>query len=235
MQACTALVAKENKTAVGYLRVSTSRQGQRGNGLEAQRSAIESFAQSEGFQIDQWVTEIETGKGADALSRRPKLAEALKAARKLKAPVVVSKLDRLSRDVAFISGLMSEKVPFIVTELGSDVDPFVLHLFAAMSEKERRMISTRTREALQSLKRKGKKLGNRTNLHEAQQKGAQGNVEAANAFANATLPIIEAYQRQGLTVRAIAEELNRRGLPTMRGGQWYDSTVVKLLQRVRGR
>jgi len=234
MQACTELVAAAvNKTAVGYLRVSTSRQGQRGNGLEAQRSSIESFARSEGFMIDQWVTEVETGTGADALNRRPKLAEALKAARKLKAPVIVSKLDRLSRDVAFISGLMAEKVPFIVTELGPDVDPFVLHLFAAMSEKERRMISTRTREALQALKRKGKTLGNRTNLREAQEKGAQGNVEAANAFAHATLPIIETYQRQGLTVREIASELNKRGLPTMRGGQWYDSTVVKLVQRVR--
>ena len=80
MQACTELVAAAvNKTAVGYLRVSTSRQGQRGNGLEAQRSSIESFARSEGFMIDQWVTEVETGKGADALNRRPKLAEALKA------------------------------------------------------------------------------------------------------------------------------------------------------------
>jgi DNA invertase Pin-like site-specific DNA recombinase len=135
--------------------------------------------------------------------------------------------------VAFISGLMSEKVPFIVTELGSDVDPFVLHLFAAMSEKERRMISTRTREALQAKKARGEKLGNRINLHEAQEKGAQGNVEAANAFALATLPIIETYQLQGPTVRAIAEELNKRGLPTMRGGQWYDSIVVKLLRRVK--
>jgi len=112
MQACPTL--SETKKAVGYLRVSTAGQGQRGNGIEAQRASIESFARSEGFVIDLWVSEIETGKGADALTKRPKLAEALKAARRLKAPVIVSKLDRLSRDVAFISGLMSERVPFVV-------------------------------------------------------------------------------------------------------------------------
>ena len=139
MQACPTL--SETKKAVGYLRVSTAGQGQRGNGIEAQRASIESFARSEGFVIDLWVSEIETGKGADALTKRPKLAEALKAARRLKAPVIVSKLDRLSRDVAFISGLMSERVPFVVAELGADVDPFVLHLFAALGEKERKTSS----------------------------------------------------------------------------------------------
>ena len=99
------------------------------------------------------MTEVETGKGSNALSRRPKLALALQTARKLKSPVIVSKLDRLSRDVAFISGLMAERVPFLVSELGADVDPFVLHLFAALAEKERALISSRTREALQAVKR----------------------------------------------------------------------------------
>jgi DNA invertase Pin-like site-specific DNA recombinase len=103
---------------------------------------------------------VETGKGADALDRRPPLKAALAAARKLKCHVAVAKLDRLSRDVHFISGLMAHKVPFMVAELGPDVDPFVLHLFAALAEKERPLISTRTRQALSSAKARGVALGN---------------------------------------------------------------------------
>jgi DNA invertase Pin-like site-specific DNA recombinase len=219
------------KSAVGYVRVSTRDQGVRGNGLEAQREAIERFAASEGFTVVQWVQEIETGKGFDAMERRPKLAEALRLARKLKAPVIVSKLDRLSRDVAFVARLMAERVFFITVEAGLGADPFNLHIRAAMAEEERRRIGQRTKDALAVLKRRGVKLGNRTNLRTAQRKGALGNIAAANAFAVATLPIIEAYQQRGMTVREIAEELNRRSLPTLRGGQWYDSTVVKLVQR----
>src|SRR5947209_17399126 len=104
--------------------------------------------------------EVETGKGSDALDRRPQLKAALAAARKLKCPVVVAKLDRLSRDVHFISGLMAHRVPFVVAELGPDVDPFVLHLYAALAEKERALISGRTKAALTAAKAKGVKLGN---------------------------------------------------------------------------
>jgi DNA invertase Pin-like site-specific DNA recombinase len=103
------------KAAIAYVRVSTQGQGRSGLGLEAQREAIARFAEAEGFAVAVTFTEVETGKGADALERRPKLAAAIKAARKLKGPVIVSKLDRLSRDVHFISGLMAHKVPFIVT------------------------------------------------------------------------------------------------------------------------
>jgi DNA invertase Pin-like site-specific DNA recombinase len=104
--------------------------------------------------------EFETGKGADALDRRPQLAAALKLAKKRKAEIVLAKLDRQSRDVAFISGLMAQRVPFIVAELGSDVDPFMLHVYAALAEKERRLISERTRAALAAAKARGKRLGN---------------------------------------------------------------------------
>src|SRR5450631_2992448 len=107
------------KNAIAYERVSTVGQGKSGLGLEAQREAIERFAKAEGFRIVETFTEVETAKG-DVLTRRPKLAAALNAARKLKAPVVVAKLDRLSRDVHFVSGLMAERVPFIVAELGPD-------------------------------------------------------------------------------------------------------------------
>jgi len=125
--------------AISYVRVSTSQQGRSGLGLEAQQSAVSDFCKREGIDLNGEYIEIETGKGSDALDRRPNLAAALKEAKKQGAHIIVSKLDRLSRDVHFISGLMSERVPFLVAELGPDVDPFVLHLYAALSEKERQM------------------------------------------------------------------------------------------------
>src|ERR1700722_12157037 len=133
--------------AVAYIRVSTGKQAKSGLGLEAQTEAIRAFAKTEGYKIAGSFEEHESGKGADALDRRPQLAAAIKAARKAGGPVIVSKLDRLSRDAHFISGLMAHKVPFIVTELGADTDPFILHLFAALAEKERALISKRTRGA----------------------------------------------------------------------------------------
>jgi DNA invertase Pin-like site-specific DNA recombinase len=128
-------------------------------GLEAQRDAIERFAAGEGCTLSRVFVEVETGKGADALERRPKLAAALAEARKSGGAVVVAKLDRLSRDVHFISGLMAQRVPFLVAELGADVDPFVLHLFAALAEKERAMIAERTRAGLRAARERGVKLG----------------------------------------------------------------------------
>src|SRR6267154_2260758 len=147
------------KTAIAYTRVSTAQQGKSGLGLEAQQAALVRFAEAEGFDLVQTFEEVETGKGADALNRRPQLAAALKAAKKMKSPIIVAKLDRLSRDVHFISGLMAYKTPLIVAELGADADPFMLHLYAAIAEKERRMISQRTRDALASRKTTGMKLG----------------------------------------------------------------------------
>src|SRR3954465_1762139 len=109
---------------VSYLRVSSDQQGKSGLGIEAQRFAVERFAAEHGYEIVETFQEVETGKGSDALERRPQLAAALKRAKGLHRPVLVAKLDRLSRDVAFISGLMAQKVPFIVAELGADTDPF---------------------------------------------------------------------------------------------------------------
>lgn len=122
------------KPIVAYLRVSTVQQGRSGLGLEAQREAIVRFAEAKGYCLVGEVVEVETGKGADARDRRPQLAAALTHARKAKCPVVVAKLNRLSRDVHFISGLMSKRVPFVVVALGADVDPFMLHIYAAMAE-----------------------------------------------------------------------------------------------------
>src|SRR5271169_6908394 len=158
---------------VSYIRVSTGKQGKSGLGIEAQRAAIAHFATAEGREVLAEFVEVETGKGADALDRRPKLAEALAKARKAKAPVVVAKLCRLSRDVAFISGLMAQHVPFFVTELGADADPFMLHIYAALAEKERALIADRTRAALAAKKAQGVRLGNPTNLAAAGAKGAE--------------------------------------------------------------
>src|SRR6202790_4088239 len=146
-------------TVITYIRVSTSQQGRSGLGIEAQRQTLAQFAKAEGFTTTREFVEGETGKGSDALDRRPQLKAALAAARKLRCHVAVAKLDRLSRDVHFVSGLMAHKVPFLVAELGPDVDPFVLHLFAALAEKERSLISTRTRQALAAAKARGITLG----------------------------------------------------------------------------
>ncbi len=217
---------------VSYIRVSTGKQGKSGLGIEAQREAIARFAAVEGCEILAEVVEVETGKGSDALDRRPKLAEALAKARKAKAAVVVAKLCRLSRDVAFIAGLMAQRVPFIVAELGADADPFMLHVYAALAEKERAMISDRTRAALAAKKAQGASLGNKTNLGEAQALGVSAIQAAADAFAANVLPVVRQLQASGITTtRAIAEALNARGIRTARGGEWHGSTVRNLLAR----
>src|SRR5213595_1846362 len=178
---------------ITYIRVSTSGQGRSGLGIEAQRHALAQFVQAEGYSVAREFVEIETGKGANALDRRPQLKAALAAARKLRCHVAVAKLDRLSRDVHFISGLMAHRVPFLVAELGPDVDPFILHLFAALAEKERALIATRTKAALAAAKARGVKLGG-PNLGQAR-KVALATIEAmADRHAANVVPIIREMQ-----------------------------------------
>ena len=145
--------------AVTYIRVSRESQARSGLGIEAQRAIVKQFLDAQGIEELAVLEEVETGKGADALDRRPKLAAALALARKAKCPIVVAKLDRLSRDVHFISGLMAHKVPFIVAELGPDIDPFMLHIYAAVAEKERALISARTKAALAAKRAQGARYG----------------------------------------------------------------------------
>jgi DNA invertase Pin-like site-specific DNA recombinase len=220
------------RSAVSYLRVSTASQGRSGLGIDAQRDAIVRFAETEGFAIVAEHVEIETAKGADALDRRPILRGALAQARKAKCPVLVAKLDRLSRDVAFIANLMVQRVPFIVTELGADADPFMLHIYAALAEKERALIAARTRAALAQRKAQGVLLGNRTNYAEAAAKGRAVNTAVAGAFARNVLPVIRQIQASGITsLRGIARALDARGIATARGGAWEARTVANLLRR----
>jgi DNA invertase Pin-like site-specific DNA recombinase len=209
------------KPAVAYIRTSTARQTL---GLDAQAAALDRFAQAEGFNIVATFSEQETGKGADALARRPKLKEALKVAGKHKAPILVAKLDRLSRDVHFISGLMTHKTPFIVADLGADTDPFMLHIYAALAEKERRMISERTKAGLAAARANGKKLGG-TNAKSIEIR------DAARKRAEELAPVFA--ELAGMSLLAMADELNKRGIETPTGGKWYAQTVKRVLARVR--
>jgi DNA invertase Pin-like site-specific DNA recombinase len=215
---------------IAYLRVSTQRQHRSGLGLDAQRTTIERFAAAESLTILAEYVEAETGKGSDALDRRPQLAAALAAAKAAKCSVVVAKLDRLSRDVAFVAGLMAQRVPFVVAELGRDADPFMLHLYAALAEKERRLISERTKAALAA--KKAASLGNPTNLALAGAIGRAASVAAADQLAKSLALILESVRAEGaLTLRSIAAALNRRGIKAPRGGNWYPSSVSNLLSR----
>jgi DNA invertase Pin-like site-specific DNA recombinase len=224
-------LAVQSTPLVTYVRVSTSGQGRSGLGIEAQRHALTQFATAEGYEVVREFVEVETGKGSDALDRRPQLKAALAAARKLRCHVAVAKLDRISRDVHFISGLMAHKVPLVVAELGADVDPFVLHLFAALAEKEHALISTRTRQALSAAKARGVTLGN-PKLHVARKSAKEAVRAEADRYAANVLPIIREAQKAGArTLRQIAEALNARGIPTARGGQWHAQSVANILAR----
>jgi len=208
---------------IAYYRVSTPRQGRSGLGLDAQRAAVRQFAENESLTILAEHVEIETARGADALERRPELAKALNAARKHKCAVLVAKLDRLSRDVCFISALMAQHVPFIVAELGRNADPFMLHIYAALAEQERRMISERTRQALAAARERGVVLGNA--------KQALANKNESVARAESLRPLLA--RMSGLSARAIAAELTMQRVPTVRGAGWSAKTVLRVMERLR--
>src|SRR3954454_19792215 len=201
--------------AVAYYRVSTRQQHRSGLGIEAQRATVSRFAETESLTLIAEFVEAETGKGADAFDRRPQLAAALAAARTAKCSILVSKLDRLSRDVAFVAGLMAQRVPFMVAELGRDADPFMLHLYAALAEKERHLISERTKAALAIRKASGTKLGNPVNIREAGAMG-RGTLEAAaDDHARSLLSVLRTVRNEGsITLAAITSAFNERRIPT---------------------
>jgi DNA invertase Pin-like site-specific DNA recombinase len=148
--------------------------------------------------------------------------------------VIVSKLDRLSRDVAFVSGLMAQRVPFIVAELGRDADPFMLHLYAALAEKERRLISERTRAALAVRKASGARLGNPTNIAMAGEAGRASSIACADEFAAKLAPVLRAIRAGGAKgFGAIASALNERNIPTARSSRWHVSSVANLVARTQ--
>jgi DNA invertase Pin-like site-specific DNA recombinase len=211
------------KAAISYRRLSKERSGRPGLGLEAQEAAIAAFCAVEGFQIIGDFVEVETGKGYDALERRPQLAAAMAEAKKAKAPIIVAKLDRLSRNVAFIAGLMEKRVPFVVCSLGVNVDPFMLHIYAAFAEKERNEIAARTKAALAAAKVRGIKLGAPPHVNQAQ-------AEAAQAYAESLREIVWPYRH--VSSRRLARLLNSRGLLSPAGKPWQSRNVDRLVQRL---
>jgi DNA invertase Pin-like site-specific DNA recombinase len=220
------------KTAIGYMRVSSQEQGRSGLGLLAQRQAIEDFASAHGTTITEWRQDIQTGKGADALNQRPGLRAALAAAKRVKGPLIVAKLDRLARNSHFITGLMEERVRFVVTML-PDADPFTLQIYAALAEKEGELISERTRAALA---RSPKKLGMAGKTRAAQvairSLAAVAKQAAADARAESARPHIEFALKGGVSLKQAAQILNDRNIKSLMGGRWHAPSVLKAARRL---
>lgn len=212
------------KNAVAYYRVSTDRQGKSGLGLEAQAEAVQNYVLANGYNLSGAFTEIESGRK----NNRPQLLNALEECKRLKAILIIAKLDRLGRNVAFIAKLMENKVQFVAVDNPHATD-LVLHITAAFAQFEREQISKRVKEALAAAKRRGVVLGkNGTEIL------SQQNKQAAQAFANCLKPTIEELKADGFTTeRAICAELNARQIPTAReGGKWHKSSVHRLLKKI---
>ena len=216
---------------IGYLRVSTEKQGQSGLGIEAQRKAIDDYLNGGKWELLAEYVEIESGKRSD----RPELAKALAHSKATGATLVIAKLDRMSRNVAFISNLMESGVEFVAADMPM-ANRLTVHVLAAVAEHEREMISQRTTAALAAAKVRGVKLGNPNGARALRGFGNAHAIVGAKAKADAhmarVVPVIETIRGEGATsLRGIAEELNRQGILTARGGRWYATTVKNLLDR----
>lgn len=215
---------------VAYYRVSTARQGRSGLGLEAQQRAVRDYLDGNGWEIVAEHVEIESGARAD----RPELTKALAACRVHGATLVIAKMDRLARNVAFISNLMESGVEFTAVDF-PQANRLTIHVLAAVAEHEREMISRRTKDALAAAKRRGVRLGRPQNMTpEGRARGSRKGNEAktARAIARAIdiVPLIEEVRAAGATSLAgIARALNERGVPSPRGGKWYASSVRNAL------
>lgn len=214
--------------AVAYLRVSTDKQGRSGLGLEAQREAVARYAAANGVDLIGEHTEVETGKGANALSKRPELVAALATAKREKAGLIIAKLDRLARNVHFISGLMETGVEFAVADM-PNADRFQLHLFAALAEKEAEVISQRTRAALAAAKDRGTELGKHGKVL-----AARNQCEAMDRLKPISAEIL-ALKAEGASIRKMVETLNSRSIPSPAGGKWHPASLHKALARLNPR
>ena len=205
-----------------YYRVSTDRQGKSGLGLEAQKQAVADFLAGNGWSLAGEFTEVESGKRKD----RPQLMAAISETRRIKGKLIIAKLDRLARNVHFVSGLMESGVDFVAVDMPT-ADRFMLHVYAAMAEEEGRRISQRTKAALAAAKARGVELGSNGKTL------AQRHKTEAEAFAFSLLPTILALHNGGhRTVRAITEALNDQGIPSREGRQWHLSSTALLLRRL---
>jgi DNA invertase Pin-like site-specific DNA recombinase len=227
--------SKHTGRFVAYYRVSTQRQGRSGLGLEAQRRTVLDHLNGGRWRLVAEFTEVESGKRAD---NRPKLAEALAACRAYSATLIIAKLDRLARNVAFISALMESGVDFEAADF-PQANRLTVHILAAVAEHEARMISERTKAALAAAKRRGVKLGGVNAGHKpftakARAMGPKARAAIAQRRAADLQPIIVELQARGFhTLRAIADELNARSIPTTSGnGTWQATSVARLLARL---
>lgn len=211
--------------AIAYLRVSTDRQGRSGLGLDAQREAVARYAADARLELVGQFVEIETGKGSDALAKRPELLAALTQAKRSKARLVLAKLDRLARNVHFISGLMETGVDFAVADM-PNADRFQLHLFAALAEKEAAMISQRTKAALAAAKARGTVLGSNGKALATRNKA-----EAAERLEPLAGRLL-AMRGDGKSIRQIAAELNAEGVGSPGGGRWHPTNLHRALKRL---
>jgi DNA invertase Pin-like site-specific DNA recombinase len=215
---------------ITYLRVSTDRQGKSGLGLEAQRAAVVDHVAGKG-QIAAEFVEIESGKKND----RPQLARAMAEAKRVGAVLLIAKLDRLARNVAFIANLLESGVEIAAADM-PEANRFLLHVMAAVAEHEAQAISDRTRAALAAAKARGVALGwsmpaRADEQRQASRKGASRNARIADQHAANVLPVIRQIAAGGASLRQIADELNARGAKTARGGLWYAATVRNLMAR----
>jgi len=215
-------MADENGRYIAYYRVSTVRQGQSGLGLEAQQAAVERHLAGGDWTLIESYTEIESGKRND----RPELAAALAACKRHKATLVIAKLDRLGRNLAFIAKLMESGVEFVAVD-NPHATTVLIHILAAIAEDEGRRISQRTKEALARAKANGTELGKHGKIL------AVENRATADRFAHQIKPEILDLRASGITtIRAVAEALNKRKVATAAGGQWHPTTVHRLIKRI---
>jgi DNA invertase Pin-like site-specific DNA recombinase len=215
---------------IAYFRVSTDRQGKSGLGLEAQRQAVEGFLNGGKWSLVSEFVEVESGKRND----RPQLSAALVACKKHKAKLVIAKLDRLSRNLAFIAALMESGVEFVAVD-NPHANKLTVHILAAVAQHERELIAQRTRDALQAAKARGTKLGN-PKLAAVRQSAIEGNRAAAARYAANVVPVIREIQASGITtLRGVARALTARGIATARGGEWSPVQVNDILRRASGR
>jgi len=223
------------KNLVAYYRVSTKRQGKSRLGLEAQEQAVKDFRRVQGGRLLATYVEIETGKRSD----RPELAKAIAHARRSGALLVIAKIDRLSRNMAFTCALMDSGADFLACD-NPHANRLTIHILAAIAEHEARMISQRTKDALASYKRRGGLLGGarpecRNLTDKARVKGRKAAIAAVKANADSAysdlLPIMLEWKQAGLTQQAIADELNKQGHTTRRGKEWSQVQVMRVLQR----
>lgn len=218
-----------NGKFIAYHRVSTQKQGLSGLGLEAQKQTVLTYLNGGSWELVQEFVEVETGKGADALDRRPQLRAAIEACKKQKATLIIAKLDRLARNVHFVSGLIESGVDFVCADM-PQANKVMLQMYSVMAEWERDQISARTKAALQAAKARGIVLGvaGKANLKpniEARQK-------AAGDFAAKLKGVVEGMRARGLSQRAILGELNSLGVKTAKGGEWSLIQLQRVLARL---